>query len=699
MKNALLFLCVLMLSLSIKAQISFTNASFLMNNSGITSGVAMGVVDLNGDGLDDLVRLNNARNLVIGYQKADGTQFQHFTTTFSSGSQWAMAVADVDENGYNDIFVGGAYNGLRIVYFDSSGIDTILSLNNNNVFAQASNFADINNDGNIDLFVCHDDGVSAPFENNGSGILSYNLSLIETYSTIPSDNSGNYGSVWTDYDSDGDLDMYLSKCRLSVGDTLDGRRVNMLFENDGNNNYTDVGVQRKIVPYAQSWAADFADIDNDGDMDAFVVNHDKISTIYENLDNVEFQNITAASGIVSQLNNYDTGIQVKFADFDNDGWIDILVSGDDGFYLFKNNGDKTFSNANPFPGGTPNIHSIGVGDLNNDGFMDVLAGFANNYNSPSSTPDRMFFNVGNENNYFKLILKGKQSNINGIGARVELYSNGVKQIREVRSGEGYGMMNSLTSHFGIGTATVIDSVVVRWPSGVVDVICLPEINTTKWLSEGCLSTCEGIQNTITEQICAGDSILFDGQYLFDSGNYSAIFTTSGACDSTVHLELTKFEVDNSISFSSAGPLTITANAASATFQWYDCLSDEIVELETSSTFVPETSGNYAVIVTQNDCIDTSECYNAIISNTFSNSFDFSVNVFPNPAKEMVNVLLGQPTSSVLVELVDTKGSVQLKQTITNTNGFTLDLKSLPAGVYIIHLTIDGATGMSKLIKY
>jgi hypothetical protein len=681
-----------------QAQISFTNNSFLMNNSAITSGVAMGVVDLNGDGLDDLVRLNNARNLVIGYQKADGTQFEHFVTNFSSGSQWAMAVADVDKNGYNDVFVGGAYNGLRIIYFESAGIDTILTLNNNSVFAQASNFVDINNDGEIDLFVCHDDGVSAPFQNNGSGILSYNLSLIPTYSTIPSDNSGNYGTVWTDYDSDGDIDLYISKCRLSVSDTLDGRRVNLLFENDGNNNYTDVAVQRKIVPYAQSWAADFADIDNDGDMDAFVVNHDKISTIYENLDNIEFQDITAASGIVPQLNNYDVGIQAKFADFDNDGYIDILVSGADGFFLFRNNGDKTFSNANPFPAGTPNIHSIGVGDLNNDGFMDVLAGFANNYNSPSSTPDRMFFNVGNDNNYYKIILKGKQSNINGIGARVELYADGTKQIRDVRSGEGYGMMNSLTTHFGIGLATIIDSVVVRWPSGVVDVICLPEMNTLAYLTEGCQPNCDGIQSIITEQICYGETFLFDGVLLDEAGNYSKMVTTEGGCDSTVLLELTVFEVDTAIAISSADPLTFTANASSATFQWYDCTLSQDIIGATTSTFIPTVSGNYAVIVTQNDCMDTSACYNATISSTLSAVFDFNINVFPNPVKDVVQFQLGKWSASIIVEIMDVTGAVHWSQTIRNSKDFTIPVQHLPNGVYVVNLTIDGKSGFLKLLK-
>lgn len=110
--------------------------------------------------------------------------------------------------------------------------------------------------------------------------------------------------------------------------------------------------------------------------------------------------------------------------------------------------------------------------MNNDGFLDVQNG------------NTIYYNSGNSNNWLKINLKGVASNINGIGARVELYSNGVRQIRDVRSGEGFKHMHTLNVHFGIGQNTEIDSVLVKWPSGAVDIVVNPTINSSVLVVEG-----------------------------------------------------------------------------------------------------------------------------------------------------------------------------------------------------------------------
>ncbi len=119
---------------------------------------------------------------------------------------------------------------------------------------------------------------------------------------------------------------------------------------------------------------------------------------------------------------------------------------------------------------TPNFGA--VGDLNNDGFLDVQNGTT------------VFYNVPNDNNWIKMNLKGIESNSNGIAARVEIHGAWGKQIRDVQSGVGFRHMSSLNPHFGIGQATAIDSVIIRWPSGKVDMICNPAINTTLYIEEG-----------------------------------------------------------------------------------------------------------------------------------------------------------------------------------------------------------------------
>jgi hypothetical protein len=132
-----------------------------------------------------------------------------------------------------------------------------------------------------------------------------------------------------------------------------------------------------------------------------------------------------------------------------------------------NQGNNTFS-----PVTYSGLSVSSVGDLNNDGFLDFQNGTTIRYAVP------------NGNNWIKFNLQGIQSNRNGIGARVEIHGAWGKQIRDIRSGEGFRHMSTLNAHFGIGTATAVSQVVVIWPSGVVDVINNPNINQALSIIEG-----------------------------------------------------------------------------------------------------------------------------------------------------------------------------------------------------------------------
>lgn len=110
--------------------------------------------------------------------------------------------------------------------------------------------------------------------------------------------------------------------------------------------------------------------------------------------------------------------------------------------------------------------------MNNDGFLDIQNG------------STVYYNDGNANNWVKINLKGIASNYNGIGARVELYTANGRQIRNVQSGVGFKYMHTLNVHFGIGTQTAIDSILIKWPSGTIDNIINPDINSTVHVVEG-----------------------------------------------------------------------------------------------------------------------------------------------------------------------------------------------------------------------
>lgn len=463
------------------SSVSFSDRSNLLPDSSDASGVAMGVADMNQDGYDDIVHLKEAVALFIEYQTPGGGDFTRLSLGVpSSSSAWGMAVGDADNNGYPDIVTGGFNDGIHYQRANSDGTSySKTTLSSPRVFLQAINFADINVDGWLDIFACHDNGENAKWRNNGSGVMISDSGMMDTRTNPTSDNSGNYGTVWTDYDNDGDLDLYISKCRLGVSSSSDPRRINQLFQNDGNGNYTEVAGAANLKFGQQTWSTDFADIDNDGDLDCFVGNHDALSLVMRNDGDGTFTDVTAASGISV---NWDV-IQCVFRDFNNDGWIDLFLTGPR-HELWLNDGDGTFTEAsNPF--GSRDIQSCAVGDLNHDGFPDVYAGYASGYNSPvRSQPDKLFLSNPNGNNFLSVSLRGVQSNRLASGARLELHGPWGIQCREVRTGEGYGISHSFSQRFGMGGVAVAEKLVIKWPSGAVDTAFNVAANQFLVLQEG-----------------------------------------------------------------------------------------------------------------------------------------------------------------------------------------------------------------------
>ncbi len=475
--------------------IDFTNKNSLFSTSSFSSILIVGVADMNADGLDDIIRLENAENLTIEFQ-SNGNQFQNYAFgNVSNDQQWNIAVADVDNNGFNDIMVGGLMDGMKLLKANDSGTDYEVSLlPNSYFFAQGSNFSDINNDGFADVFVCNDNAENRIWENDGTGNFVDADNWIDM-STIPtSDNSGNYASVWTDFDNDDDLDLYISKCRVGVSDPDDPRRINQLFVNE-NGDFTESAETFGLKVGLQSWTTDFQDIDNDGDLDCFIVNHDAYCQLFENIGNGVFNEITLESGLNITINH----LQGLMRDFDNDGFVDILVAGNQGYEYYQSNGDKTFLKINDLFGNYL-MSTFAVGDLNHDGFLDI-------YSGSLSSDDVLWINNHNDNQYFAVNLVGNSSNINALGARLELYGPWGIQTREIRSGESYGIMNSYTQFFGLGAESHIDSLIVKWPSGLREVFETPQIDQFLTIVENdCAYPDNNIFSNGTNIVCSGDNL-------------------------------------------------------------------------------------------------------------------------------------------------------------------------------------------------
>ncbi len=491
------------------AQVSFTNQVSELTDPTHYSGVAVTVNDVNNDGLDDIVILDNARDLKIEFQKMDGVWTSMTGGEMDGGNAWGMAVGDATNNGHSDVF-SGLFGG-RPDYAKANGTGTaytISELPTYSLATQCVNLADMDADGDIDFFSCGDTGPSGIWANDGNGNFTYSGdAIIPMTPTGGWDGSGNYGSTFTDYDLDGDLDLYITHCRQSVSSSSDLRRVNQMFVNDGNGNYAeDFSNVNQLRIGAQSWSTDFQDMDNDGDFDAFMTNHDVDNMLLRN-DNGVFNDIYDGSGLDMSVG---TPIQGLMRDFDNDMYVDILVTGSDNtttYALYMNNGNNTFTRVDGVFGNS-GLYSPAIGDLNHDGFIDVYGSYGTIYTNPSNTPDAVWINDGNDNNWLAVDLEGTISNRSAIGAVVRMYGPWGQQVREVRSGESYGICNSLISYFGLAQNTQIDSVVVDWPSsGIHQVVENPSPNQFLTIIE---NQCVAPEAFITTN---GPTLLCQGQTL------------------------------------------------------------------------------------------------------------------------------------------------------------------------------------------
>jgi hypothetical protein len=476
------------------SQNSFYNGTQqVLGSQSINSTVPIAIDDINGDQKDDIILFDQGKLLKTFVQNGVDKPFTYqMHTQTSAFGDLAVVTGDLDNDGTPEIVASGNENGSEIL-FAPSGLYSTVQITPP-VFSQNTNLVDYNNDGFLDLFVCNDVGENQTYINDGTGKLNRET-IIDFQTSEEDDMSGNYSSIFTDIDSDGDLDLYIGKCRAGVTDPTDPRRVNTLYINNGDGSYTEDAQSFGLDNGAQSWSVDAGDVDNDGDIDMIVANHDRAHDLMINDGNGNFSRF---GELPEESKSF--AYQSFFADFDNNGWLDIFITEPSNSYILYNN-QMVFSQYDLSQGGS-GAFSAAAGDFNSDGWLDLYLGFGDSFQVAGNRSDIILINEGGSHNYLNVNLIGSVSNKDAIGAKVTIYTSEDLKVREVIAGRSYGIMNSTVSRFGLGDIELVDSIKVDWPSGNRSVITnAVETNTTLTISEdGC----------ITRQLLLSDLELCDG---------------------------------------------------------------------------------------------------------------------------------------------------------------------------------------------
>lgn len=218
---------------------------------------------------------------------------------------------------------------------------------------------------------------------------------------------------------------------------------------------------------------------------------------------------------------------------------------------------------------------------------------------------------------------------------------------------------------------------------------LSEIEIDALFNESCNSI-----NSIVETVC-GSYTAPDGMVYTTSGIKTAVIPNAAGCDSIISINLTVNTVDVSVA---QNGLTLSAGATADSYQWLDCDNDYAeIQGETNQSFSATHSGRYAVAVTQNNCVDISNCYSVTAVGLLENSFSNGIVVYPNPTDGILKIDLGESLAEFIVNIFDVNGRLISQSTYRNTRVFEQNIAEQP-GVYLLTIISGNQKATVRLIK-
>ncbi len=518
--ETLLVLGALLVTSPVTALAQFVDATLppLDVNTGDGNVIGVSWADFDQDGDLDLYSADFTVTGASRLFRRDGPNaFSDVTSATTQGGQVSSGgFGDYDDDGDMDLYLNSPSDGGDNRLLRNDGGTTFADVTvpplGSSTGGRTTTWLDFDLDGDLDL--------SAPgihssrlFRNDGG-----------TFTNIASDFSvADPGQcmTWADFDRDGDPDAY----RTNGG-------PGTLARNDGSGVFTSVGTGVNVLSLQSDWG----DFDNDGDLDIFTGSDNQANALLRNDGNQSFANVV--NGDLFGLNATYTS---TWGDYDNDGDLDLFYTQLDlPCVLFRNDTNTAFANVSTLLTTSPvNARSASWADYDGDGDLDLYVG-----QSAAQTGVLLRNDIAATNHWLHVKLVGTVSNRGASGARVTLVAGGVTRVREMfEGGQGWCSQGSSVVEFGLGAATTVTSLNVRWPSGVARDVAVSGIDRVITVTEPDLAPKGALANGFTP----GSAINFvldthganvtDATLFFRPAGSGGAFTQAGMIVDDVNDEL------------------------------------------------------------------------------------------------------------------------------------------------------------------
>lgn len=480
-------------------------------------GAGVSFYDFNKDGWDDLSLCQH--DAPAEFFVNCGGQFEQQTSIPGVYNAKHLTWVDFDNDGDLDLFMTRKWDSCKLFEcigdWTFSDITSWSGINMPAANTQGASWADYDNDGDLDLYICNYSGIkNYLFRNDGDGFFSDQTDAANAGGGL----HYSFQATFVDFDRDGWQDLFI------VNDRTDS--PNLIYRNV-QGEFLDCTSTWLGYYYIYSMSNSIADYDNDADLDIFITNNPEGHLLHRNHNGDYFDEVASESGV----STYDHCWAGQWMDVDLDGWEDLHVccspfwemEGQNKFFWNNQDGTFAFDLSPGFEDDGDWSHSSAIGDFNHDGVFDLFVS--------NSEPDvsELWESAAPENNYLKVSVEGTESNRDGIGSWIEIWVNSQYQLRYTLCGEGYLSQNSGTKIFGLGQEETIDSLQISWPSGLIEKYYNLEANQCMHIVEGMSSTfILPVGNEL--ELCPNDSVLVEApdfySYLWSTGDTTQTLTIS-----------------------------------------------------------------------------------------------------------------------------------------------------------------------------